>query len=85
MNFLADTWVLWLIVTIVTMFAVTLYRSSRGQEPEGVMTTAADFSITNILFGVRKGEGDLFLGYMLAIISFSLFLAGILRWVRTII
>ncbi|MBI3993258.1 MAG: hypothetical protein HY342_08285 [Candidatus Lambdaproteobacteria bacterium] len=85
MEFLADTWVLWLIVSIVTLFAVTLYRGSRGQEPEGVMTTADDFSITNILFGVRKGEGDLFIGYMIAIVSFSLFLAGIMRWVRTIL
>ena len=84
MEFLANTWVLWLIVTIVTMFAVGLYRNTRGQEPEGVMTTAADFSINNMLFGIRKGEGDLFIGYTISIISFSLFLAGILRWVRTV-
>ena len=83
MDFLATTWVLWLIVTIVVMIAVAIYRTSRGQEPEGVMTTADDFSIRNILFGMRKGEGDLFVGYMIAIVSFSLFLAGIVHWVYT--
>ena len=85
MDLLATTWVLWLILTIVVLVAVSIYRTSRGQEPEGVMTTADDFSIQNILFGLRKGEGDLFIGYMIAIISFSLFLAGIVRWVYTFI
>ena len=83
MDFLADTWVMWLIISGVIIGAMIFYRQSRNQDT-GFFTSAEDFSITTILFSPRKGEGDLFVGYLLSMLSFSLFLAGIVRWIRTI-
>ena len=83
MEFLADTWVLWFILTMICLGLVYLNRQNRRFET-GFITSAEEFSIKTVLFGMKRGEGDLFLGYILAIIFFSLFLAGIVRWITTI-
>ena len=84
MDFLADTWVLWLIVCIVSMLGMTMYRQGR-RSVTTTFTSAEDFSVKTIFFNLSKGEGDLFLGFVIAIISFSLFLAGIMRWIPSML
>ena len=83
MNFLADTWVMWLIISAVSVGVMVFYRQSRRGETSS-FTSADDFSITTILFDLRKGEGDLFIGFLLSMVSFSFFVAGLVRWLLTI-
>jgi hypothetical protein len=83
MEFLADTWVLWIILTVICLGLVYLNRQNRRFET-GFITSAEEFSIKTVLFGLKRGEGDLFIGYIFAIIFFSLFLMGIVRWLTTI-
>jgi len=83
METLADTWFLWLILSGVVIGAVLFYRQSRRIDT-GFITSADEFSIKTILFGIRKGEGDLFIGFMLSMVFFCMFVLGFLRWVRTI-
>jgi len=82
MDFLADSWVLWLIVSVLCLVGMALYRQSR-RNMTSVFTSAEDFSVRTIFFNVRKGEADLFLGFLVAMLSFSMFVLGILRWVMT--
>ena len=84
MDFLADTWFLWVILTGVALGAVFLSRQNRRIET-GFITSAEEFSIKTVLFGVKKGEGDLFMGYVLSIFFFAFFLSGFIRWLTTII
>jgi hypothetical protein len=83
MDFLADTWFLWIILSGLCLGLVVLNRQNRRIET-GFITSAEEFSIKTVLFGLRKGEGDLFLGYIFSILFFSLFVAGFLRWIGTI-
>ncbi|MDH5751270.1 MAG: hypothetical protein OEZ59_02485 [Deltaproteobacteria bacterium] len=82
METLADTWVIWLILTIVIIVGLVIKRKDQKQGG-GLYQSADDFSVKVILFGFKKGEGDLFLGYTFAILTFSLFIAGFLRWIFT--
>ena len=85
MDLLADTWVMWLVISFVSLGAVYFYRQTRRNESEsGSLATAEDFSIRAILFGFRKGEGDLFVGYVIGMVTFSMALAGVVRWATTI-
>jgi len=83
MDLLADTWVLWIILTIVCVGLVWFSRQNKNIDTSFV-SSADEFSIKTVLLGFKKGEGDLFLGYIGAIIFFSLFLAGFTRWITTI-
>ena len=83
MNDLADTWVLWLVLTMLSVGGVLFYRRDHRSTGQ-LYTSSEDFNIRHILFGFSKGEGDLFLGYVLAIIFFALFLIGFVRWVQII-
>jgi hypothetical protein len=83
MEFLADTWFLWIILTGVSLGLVYMNRQNRRFET-GFITSAEEFSIKTVLFGLRKGEGDLFIGYSFAFVFFSLALAGFIRWISTI-
>lgn len=82
MQLLADTWVLWLTLTVLLVGGLVYYRQNR-HTAGSLYTSADDFSIRTILFSARKGEADVFIGYLLAIVFFSLFLAGTVRWFRT--
>jgi hypothetical protein len=84
MEFFADTWFLWIILSAVCVGAVIVNRQSR-QFNTGFVMSAEEFSVKTVLFGLRKGEGDLFLGFMLAVLFFAFFLAGFIRWVTTIL
>ena len=83
MEFLADTWILWLILSGLCLGLVLLNRQNRRIET-GFITSAEEFSIKTVLFGLRKGDGDLFIGFLFSIFFFSLFVAGVVRWFRTI-
>ncbi len=83
MEFLADTWILWLVLSGVLVGATYFYRRSRKVE-QGFFVTADDFSVRKIMLDIRKGEGDIFLGFLLSMIFFSMFLAGLVRFVRGI-
>jgi len=83
MEFLADTWILWLVVSGGFVGATYFYRRGRRVE-QGFFVTAADFSVRKIMLDVRKGEGDIFLGFLLSMIFFSMFLAGLVRFLRGI-
>jgi len=84
MEFLADTWVLWMIVTALCLVGMVLYRQSR-RNVTTTFSSADDFSVRTIFFSLRKGEADLFLGFFVAMVSFSLFVLGIARWVQTML
>ena len=84
MEFLADTWFLWIILSGVCLGLVAVNRQNRRIET-GFITSAEEFSIKTVLFGLRKGEGDLFLGFLFSIFFFSLFVAGFVRWIQTIL
>lgn len=81
MAFLADTWMMWLVLAGMIAGLMIFYRESRrNQSGAGFFTSSDEFSIKTILFGLKRGEGDLFLGYMGTMICYSLFLAGIVHW-----
>lgn len=83
MAFLADTWMLWLVLAAVVGGIMVFYRESRRNETmKSGAPTQEDFSVRTILLGVRRGEGDLFLGYLAVILFFSMFLAGLVHWLR---
>ena len=81
MDFLAITWLLWLILSALCIGAVLFYRRSRkGQS--SFLITAQDLSVKTLMLDVRKGDGDIFLGYLVSMVFFSLFLAGFARWMK---
>ncbi|MDH4224843.1 MAG: hypothetical protein OEW12_04275 [Deltaproteobacteria bacterium] len=83
MNSLAESWFVWLILTGVIIGLLIFIREGRHKSSEqDLFSTEKEFSLTNLLFGLKKGEGDIFMGYSLAIVFFSMFLAGLVRWVR---
>jgi len=84
MEWFADTWFMWLILTLVSLGLVFFNRQNR-KIGTGFISSADEFSIRSVLLGVRKGEGDLFIGYTLATIFFSFFVTGFVRWVTTIL
>jgi len=84
MDFLADTWVFWLILTVIAMLGMGMYRATR-RSITTTFTSAEDFSVRTLFLNFNKGEGDLFIGFLIAMISFSLFVAGLLRWVPSMI
>jgi hypothetical protein len=81
MEFLAITWLLWLALSALCVGAVLFYRRSRKGNTNFIIT-AEDLSVKTLMLDVRKGDGDIFLGYLLSMLFFSLFLAGFARWVR---
>lgn len=83
MEFLADSWVLWLIITAVMLVGMVLYRQSR-RNVTATFSSADDFSVRTIFFNLRRGEADLFLGFLVAMVTFSLFVLGALRWGQSI-
>jgi hypothetical protein len=83
MEFLADTFILWLVLAGVLVGATYFYRRTRRVE-QGFFVTADDFNVRKIMLDVRKGEGDIFLGFLLSMIFFSMFLAGFVRFIRSI-
>ena len=86
MNFLSNTWVLWFVLAAVIGGLMGFYRESRrSAQATGMFASQDEFSIKTILFGFKRGEGDLFLGYLGAMICFSLLLAGFVRWIQNIL
>jgi hypothetical protein len=83
MDFLGITWLLWLILSGLCIGGVLFYRRSR-KGASNLLISAQDLSVKTLMLDVRKGDGDIFLGYLLSMLFFSLFLAGIARWVRTL-
>jgi len=79
MGFLSDTWVLWFVLSGVCVGLTYFYRRNRKMEG-GNLVTVEDFSIRKIMFDVRKGEGDLFLGFTASMIFFSMGVVGIVRF-----
>ena len=83
MQFLSDTWLMWLVLSGVFAGLMVFYRESRrNQSGAGFFTSSDEFSIKTILFGLRRGEGDLFLGYLGTMLCFSLFLAGLVHFLN---
>jgi hypothetical protein len=81
MEFLAITWILWLILSALSVGGVLFYRRTRKRQ-SSMLITAQDLSVKTLMLDVRKGDGDIFLGYLLSMVFFSLFLAGFAHWVR---
>lgn len=80
MDMLSDTWSLWMIFTALVIGISVFYRQSKKSNAT-VFTSAEDFTIRSTLFNVRKGEGDIFMGFLIAMVCFSLGAAGFVRWV----
>lgn len=88
MNLLADTWILWLVLALVVAGMMVFYRESRrnsGPSTPAGIASQDEFSVKTILFGFRRGEGDLFVGYLAVIVFFSMFLAGFIRWIQRLV
>ncbi|MDH4248299.1 MAG: hypothetical protein OEW39_10825 [Deltaproteobacteria bacterium] len=83
MEGLADSWVLWLVLTIITI-AGLVFRRKNTPGAGHLYHSSEDFSIRHILFGFSRGEGDLFLGYCFAILFAALFFIGFVRWIQHI-
>ena len=45
-----------------------------------MFTSAEDFSVRTIFLNFAKGECDLFFGFLIGMITFSLFVLGFTRW-----
>ena len=75
---------LMMIVFLFCVIGLIFYRQS-GRSGNTVFTTAEDFSLRTIFLNFSKGEGDLFLGFLIGMISFSLFVLGFTRWFSTMI
>ena len=85
MDFLAQTWLMWLVMSGIIAGLMVFYRESRrGQSQTGLFASSDEFSIKTIFFGLRRGEGDLFIGYVGTMLCFSMFLAGLVHWVQSI-
>jgi hypothetical protein len=85
MEVLSQTWMMWLVFSGVIAGLMVFYRESRrNQAQTGLFASSDEFSIKTIFFGLRRGEGDLFIGYVGTMICFSLFLAGLVRWLQLI-
>jgi hypothetical protein len=82
MEFLSNTWLLWLVLSAASIGATYLYRKSGRREATGFFITAEDFTVRKIMFDFRKGEGDLFLGFLASMVFFSMFLLGLVQFVR---
>jgi hypothetical protein len=77
---------LWLVLAGVIAGSMIFYRESRrNQSGAGFFTSSDEFSIKTILFGLKRGEGDLFLGFLGTMFCFSLFLAGLVHWVASLL
>jgi hypothetical protein len=81
MDFLGITWLLWFILSALSIGAVLFYRRSRKGQTS-FLITAQDLSVKTLMLDVRKGDGDIFLGYLVSMVFFSLFLVGLARWMR---
>ncbi len=84
MGFFADTWFLWIALAAVCVVLVAVNRKTRKFDT-AFITSADEFSIKTVLFGFRKGEGDLFIGFLFSILFFAFFLVGFIRWITTIL
>jgi len=85
MEFLADTWFLWLVLCVAVTVLVNFLREGRRGLPEQEhFSSESEFSVTNLLFGLKSGQGDMFISYSLSTLFFVMFLLGFLRWLRTI-
>ena len=84
MEIWADSWVLSMVIWLLFALGMIYYRQNiRTQQI--TFTSAEDFSVRTIFFSFKKGEADLFFGFLVAMISFSLFVLGITRWIRTML
>ena len=83
MEFLSITWLLWLILSGLCIGGVLFYRRTRRFQGN-LIISAQDFSVKTLMLDVRKGDGDIFLGYLLSMLFFSLFLAGFAHWLRSL-
>ena len=84
MEALAQTWMMWLVLSGITVGLMVFYRESRrDQSKTGLFASSDEFSIKTIFFGFRRGEGDLFVGYLGTMICFALFLAGLIHWLHS--
>ena len=84
MEFLADSWILWLLLGVILLVGIRVRRRDKRQVGDINLTPLQNISPRAMLFGFKDGEGDLFFGYLGATLAFSLFLAGFIRWISTI-
>jgi hypothetical protein len=83
MEFLANTWIVWLALCVGCLGGVLLYRRGKRKETS-FFVTAQDLSTRTLMLDIRKGDGDIFLGFLLSMVFFSLFVAGLVHWLRNI-
>lgn len=83
MEFLGLTWLLWLILSALSIGGVLFYRRTRRSQTN-MLISAQDFSVKTLMLDVRKGDGDIFLGFLLSMLFFSLFLVGIAHWITSL-
>lgn len=84
MELLTDSWVLMMIIFLFCVIGLIFYRQG-GRGGNTVFTSAEDFSVRTIFLNFTKGEGDLFLGFLIGMIAFSLFVLGFTRWFSNMI
>jgi len=84
MELISISWLLWLILSGLCIGGVLFYRRTRKFQGS-LLISAQDLSVKTLMLDVRKGDGDIFLGYLLAMLFFSLFLAGFSHWLRSLL
>ncbi|MDH4120593.1 MAG: hypothetical protein OEV94_02680 [Deltaproteobacteria bacterium] len=85
MSSIAETWFLWLALSGAIIGLLYFLRENQKSTGDVEMFTKEEFSVKTLLFGLKKGEGDIFIGYVLSIFFFSLFLMGFVRWFRQLL
>lgn len=80
MDFLADSWVLAMIIWLICVIGLVFYRKS-NQGRQTVFSSAEDFSVRTIFLNFKRGEADLFFGFLVGMTAFSLFILGLTRFI----
>ena len=84
MELLADAWVLNMVIWLLCVLGLVYYRQNMRRR-QSTFTTAEDFSVRTIFFSFQKGEADLFIGFLVGMFAFSLFVLGITRWISNLL
>ncbi len=79
LTFLSNSWFLWLALAVGLPYALA-YQHKRRAERRHTLENIEEFHFAPF-YNIPHGEGVSLLGFVVSIVSFSLFLVGILKWV----
>ncbi|MGK0289310.1 MAG: hypothetical protein ACI86H_000746 [bacterium] len=78
MQFLQESWILWLFVSVGCLIALNSFGRKRDIDPNAEMAITSDqFSMKTVFFNFRTGEADIFIAILSSSVSFFLFSIGV--------